>query len=115
MITVYIAGPLTKPQPGINCKIAMRVANELMYKGFFFYIPHMMHYMDQKFPHHYEEWMTHDIHWLKKCDCLLRIPGESPGADREVAIATSIGMPVFYHVQDIVDWRLGLQYPELKK
>ena len=34
------------------------------------------------------------------CQALLRLPGESPGADREVQFARDNGVPVLYEVQD---------------
>jgi len=38
---------------------------------------------------------------LAHCDAVLRLAGESTGADRDVAIATERGLPVYHHVTDI--------------
>jgi hypothetical protein len=38
---------------------------------------------------------------LEHCDAVLRLPGESTGADRDVAIARERGLPVFTRVEDI--------------
>ncbi|MEL7975350.1 DUF4406 domain-containing protein [Isoptericola sp. F-RaC21] len=38
---------------------------------------------------------------LQHCDAVLRLPGESTGADQDVAIATSRGLPVYYDVADV--------------
>ncbi len=38
---------------------------------------------------------------LAKCDAVLRIPGESKGADQDVRIAKEKGIPVFYDISDI--------------
>jgi hypothetical protein len=38
---------------------------------------------------------------LEHCDAVLRLPGESTGADQDVAIATARGLPVFHAVEDI--------------
>ena len=35
----------------------------------------------------YETWMEYDLAWLGACEALLRLPGHSPGADREVRYA----------------------------
>jgi len=43
---------------------------------------------------------------LQHCDAVLRLPGESAGADQDVAIATSRGLPVYRDVAD-VPRRLG--------
>ena len=46
-------------------------------------------------------WYAKDIRWLLECNAILRLPGESKGADAEVEIARQRGMPVFYSVHDI--------------
>ncbi len=39
---------------------------------------------------------------LERCDAVLRVPGESKGADQDVRIARERGLPVFYQVEDII-------------
>jgi len=38
---------------------------------------------------------------LMPCDALLRLPGESVGADRDVALAHDRGIPVYHRVEDV--------------
>lgn len=38
---------------------------------------------------------------LQHCDAVLRLPGESRGADQDVAIATERGLPVYFHLDEI--------------
>ncbi|AIG76697.1 Hypothetical protein AJAP_19170 [Amycolatopsis japonica] len=38
---------------------------------------------------------------LHHCDAVLRLPGESTGADQDVAIALSRGLDVYHRVEDI--------------
>lgn len=38
---------------------------------------------------------------LAHCDAVLRLPGESRGADRDVAIARQRGLPVYHDVEEI--------------
>ena len=38
---------------------------------------------------------------LEHCDAVLRLPGESTGADSDVAIAVSRGLPVYYRLEEI--------------
>ena len=38
---------------------------------------------------------------LAHCDAVLRLPGESRGADQDVAIATERGLPVYYRREDV--------------
>ena len=40
---------------------------------------------------------------LAHCDAVLRLPGESTGADQDVAIARRLGIPVYVRVEDIPD------------
>ena len=38
---------------------------------------------------------------LQHCDAVLRVPGDSRGADQDVAIATGRGIPVYYSLGEI--------------
>lgn len=38
---------------------------------------------------------------LEHCDAVLRLPGDSTGADQDVATAQRRGLPVYYRVEDI--------------
>ena len=38
---------------------------------------------------------------LHHCTAVLRLPGESKGADQDVAIAEARGLPVYYRLQDV--------------
>lgn len=38
---------------------------------------------------------------LQRCDAVLRLPGESRGADQDVAIARDRGIPVYYSLDEI--------------
>jgi hypothetical protein len=40
---------------------------------------------------------------LTKCDAVLRLPGESKGADQDVKIAKERGLKVFYKLDDILN------------
>jgi hypothetical protein len=52
-------------------------------------------------PDYWYEW---DLHALLKCDALLRMPGISVGADREVEFARAHGIPVFDDVPAVMFW-----------
>lgn len=43
---------------------------------------------------------------LQKCDAVLRLSGESKGADQDVVIAKQLGLKVFYKLEDIPEVRL---------
>lgn len=38
---------------------------------------------------------------LRHCDAVLRLPGESTGADQDVRIARERGLPVYHRIEDI--------------
>lgn len=38
---------------------------------------------------------------LRHCDAVLRLPGESTGADQDVAIARERGLPVYERLEDV--------------
>ena len=38
---------------------------------------------------------------LQHCDAVLRLPGDSTGADQDVAIAEQLGLPVYHELADI--------------
>jgi hypothetical protein len=38
---------------------------------------------------------------LQHCSAVLRLPGESTGADQDVAIARERGLPVYYRIEDV--------------
>lgn len=86
-ISVYIAAPYTADTPEQverNVQRAISMANHLMDYGLLVYCPHLSHYMHAQQPREYEAWMEHGLAWVTRCDAVVRIPGESPGADREV-------------------------------
>jgi hypothetical protein len=39
---------------------------------------------------------------ITKCDAILRIEGNSTGADNDVKVAKQLGLPVYYHIEDII-------------
>ncbi len=103
-IRIYVAGPYTGGDTDSNVEIAMNVGSKLIKRGYTPFVPHLYHYIHLLWPGSYETWMEQGVSWLKKCDAVLRIPGDSPGAEREVAIAKDIGIPVFYTISELVEF-----------
>ena len=93
---IYIAGPYTNGDPVLNVRKAIEAADELRELGYVPFIPHLCHLWHLISPHEYEYWMLYCFEWLERCDGLLRLPGESEGADREVDRMLILGKPVFY-------------------
>lgn len=44
---------------------------------------------------------------LQHCDAVLRLPGESRGADRDVEIARERGLPVYFSLDEVPGAALG--------
>jgi len=49
----------------------------------------------------HEDWMDMDLPWVAVSDGVLRLPGESVGADQETEFATKKKIPVFYNIEQI--------------
>ena len=101
MKKVYVAGPYTKGDVAQNVRIAIEYGDRLIINGYIPYIPHLTHFWHLIFPHDYEYWLNLDNEWLALCDMVLRIPGDSPGADAEVELAKSLGIPVYYSMREL--------------
>jgi len=104
MIKTYIASPYTIGNHLVNVLIQIGYAHELIGLGFNPYVPLLSHYLEEYKHQEYETWMSIDLEWLKTCDCLLRLPGESSGADREVAFAIKKQIPVFYDIKSLIKY-----------
>lgn len=107
---VYVAGPYTADDhEGVELNVARAIhaGNRLLDAGVWPYVPHLSHFQHAAKARGYEEWMALDFAWLRKCDALVRLPGKSSGADREVALAGEIGMPVFHSVEEAIRWAMA--------
>jgi hypothetical protein len=104
-VTLYVAGPLTGDFE-TNVQQAIIVGNTLMDLGLTIYLPHLSYYFHKQKYRNYEEWMHHCFIWITKCDALYRMPGPSPGADREVEYAFANEKPVFRTIQEVKQWAL---------
>jgi hypothetical protein len=95
MIKVYIASPYTLGDIAVNVKAQIDCADKLITAGYAPFAPLYFHFQHMVHPQPYHVWINLDLEWVKVCDCVLRLPGESKGADNEVAVALSYGIPVF--------------------
>ena len=98
---VYIAAPYTKGDVAVNVRSAYEAANRLADLGFAPFVPHATHFWHLLFPRPYEFWLALDNEFLPCCAAVLRLPGESNGADKEVALAQRLGLPVFTSVREL--------------
>jgi hypothetical protein len=99
---VYIAGPYSNGDVELNVLEAKRAGALVMRAGHAPYIPHLNHDFHRDYPADYEDWLRVDLAFLSCCNMVLRIPGFSPGADREVAEARRLGLPVFFTEEELL-------------
>lgn len=98
---IFISGPYTNPDPCINTRKAILVGEEVMKMGHIPFIPHLNHLWHLISPHPIYFWYEYDLEWLKVCDVILRLPGESDGAIKEVEFAVSNGIRVIYDINEL--------------
>lgn len=117
MITAYISGPLTNggkataSERHANLCEAVAAFRECLALGISAYVPHLTLILESEhgvvLPHN--QWIALDLPWVAKADILWRLPGDSSGADAEVAHARKHDVPVVYSLDELQ--RL-LKYPE---
>lgn len=98
----YVAGPYTKGDVVLNVRNAIHAADTLLVLGHWPFVPHLTMLWHTISPHEYEEWLRLDFAWLEVCDCVVRLPGASAGADREVSEAQRLGLPVYFGIEEFV-------------
>jgi len=111
---VYVAGPLS--DGGTldeyarieNVKVAMEVSLELIKSGIAAFCPHLTYFCEIEFEYSkdmdFRRWMDYCLSIVRRCDALLRLEGHSTGSDEEVETAENIGIPVFYRIEDLLEW-----------
>jgi hypothetical protein len=120
---VYIAGPITKGDLAHNIRQAEAAFYALLKAGLAPLCPHWSCYGSgpqvTTFGTVYataaavhpgtthDDWLDADLPWVAVSHAVLRLPGESSGADKEVALAGSLGIPVFDSVDAVVAWLKG--------
>ena len=100
---VYIASPYTAGDVQANVDRQRLMAHRLLDLGYCPIVPLLSHYLEEIHPRPWDEWMQMDFTLLKTAHCVLRLPGESKGADLEVAYARELGMPVFYSINGMLE------------
>jgi hypothetical protein len=119
MKLVYIAGPIRRGCIWANVAQADRAMRELMVAGMAVINPMLSCWagageVRASEPHPLahgeyralgaEPWLSMDLEIVSRCDCVLRLPGESSGADGECRHANAHGIPVFSTVEQCIDW-----------
>jgi nucleoside 2-deoxyribosyltransferase len=100
-IKIYLAGPLTNGNISHNVNQAMLLTDVLLNKGFVPFCPHLLYFQHCAFWRSYQAWLDYDLEWLKVCDVVFRMEGESSGSDKEVLLAKSLNIPVFTSLYEL--------------
>jgi hypothetical protein len=90
----------------INTLKSIAVGRKLIRKGHNPFIPNLYHYVHKGFPDSPEEdkWFEIVSEWVQYCDALLvaELPEwEGSGVGREIRIAQTLNIPVYFHLEDI--------------
>jgi nucleoside 2-deoxyribosyltransferase len=112
---VYLAGPYSHPDPLANARKMIKVAEGLLRLHVTPIVPHLTLVWHLVRPRSHQFWLEYDLQFLSRADVVLRVPGNSAGADAEVAHARGLRIPVLHpqsaRIQDCVsavrDWILG--------
>ena len=101
---VYLASPYTVGDTEGNVERAIKAGMKILDLGHAPYIPHLSHFLDKRYPRDYETWMKLDFDFLAVCDAFVRLPGRSPGADREEVYARRLRKLMFNGLEEFVEW-----------
>lgn len=123
MKRVYIAGPISKGDLAHNVNQATEAFVRLALAGLSPFCPHWSVYSKPAelihWPHNdptvmceatasgndrmgHEDWLRVDLDWVAAADAVLRLPGESTGADLECETALLNGIMVYHTVEEVV-------------
>lgn len=105
---VYVAGPIAIPEPMENTHRAVKAATVLLDSGVVApIVPHLTCLWHIITPRDYSVWMAYDFELLARCDALIRLAGQSAGADLEVERAEELGLPVFRDLDEVIAWAVA--------
>ncbi len=108
MLLVYIVSP-GKGDAALNLRNAILIAEEMWNDGIASIVPALRFFQHMFSPRPNREWFNHDCEIMKRCDVLLRLPGESVAADQLVGLAGECGIPVFTTYKELLTfYREGL-------
>lgn len=99
---IFISGPYTKGGVLNNVHNHMRAFNTLLLHGYAPFNPLLFHFQNMVYPRDYDTWIALDIEYLKICDAMLVLPGESAGSEIEIAEAEKAGIPVYYSFKELL-------------
>lgn len=100
--SVYIACPYSIGNQEEHVTNSIVTSHILADLGFIPFNPLLVHYWHIMYERSYEYWCDYTMYWLLKCNMVLRLPGESKGADAEVEMAIKMNIPVYYNIPTLL-------------
>lgn len=101
---IYLSGPLTKGDRSANVFAFMQAHEILMDAGFSVVNPGLTALLPWAWEKDHADWIACDLEIVERCDMLVRLPGESKGADQERWHAIHHLIPVL-HIDNPLDLR----------
>lgn len=98
---IYVSGPYTQGMLDENLRNAIQAGLAVIHAGGAPFVPHLNFLLELHQHVPYRTWLDVDLAWVEASEALWRLPGASPGADREVERARQLGIPVFYQLKDV--------------
>jgi hypothetical protein len=98
---IYIASPYAIGDQEENVNKSLEIAEAIVRMNAIPVVPLLTHWWDKKYPHPHSYWIQYTLQLVELCDGMLRVAGESKGADGEVARALELGMPVVYSLEEL--------------
>jgi hypothetical protein len=105
MLVVYISSPYSIGDKQENVKRQMYYSNLLIDAGMCPITPLLNHYQNELYPQEYDKWLSIDIELVRRADVVLRLSGESYGADAEEVEASANGIPICYNVEELLQFK----------
>lgn len=100
---VYLSGPITLGDREHNFKQAADAQRRLMLAGFAVLNPMLSMQLPGAWDIPHDVWIANDLPWIAVADVVLRLPGESTGADEECAFAADIcEVPVYTDIEQLL-------------
>ena len=98
---IYVSAPFTKGDQLQNVRDACLAGDKLIELGYHPYVPHCTALWHCISPKTFNQWIQIDSVLLARCDAVLRLPGESVGADIEIELAKRLNIPVYYGIEEL--------------
>lgn len=103
-VRIYVAGPITGSGSYIkNIRNGILAAQAIYRAGMIPFVPHLYALWDMICPESESNFLAMDEEWLYTCDALLRLPGESPGADLETKWCKAKSIPVYISLANLIN------------